>query len=149
MNKDEDFMKDYREKARKYIEKEQLVSVMNDTKWTEFRNAMINEMPFSPPYIIKNIYEAEEGLYFTHFNQDVNYLGAYDHESFQYLQYYMIEWVKVRPRYYEEVGGRLVSKKIIHDAEKEFIDILKKYNIPYEYENGVYTIFGYKRTKNI
>jgi hypothetical protein len=42
-------------KAKKYIEKEQLISFMNNTKWEEFRKAMLEEMPFPPPYILKTI----------------------------------------------------------------------------------------------
>ncbi len=46
-----------KKKAKEYIEKEQLVSFMNNTKWDEFRKAMFEEMPFQPPYIMKTIYE--------------------------------------------------------------------------------------------
>lgn len=130
-----------------YIESEQLLCVMNNTKWDEFRNAMIHELPFAPPYIIKTIFEVEDdSLYFTHFNNDVGYLGAYDDESFEYLQYNTIEWIKIRPRYYKEKGGRLISKKEFIDCESEFLDILKKYNIPYEHHDNLYIIYGYKRT---
>ena len=135
-----------KKKAKEYIQKEQLASFMNNTKWEEFRNAMLKEMPFPPPYIIKTIFEVEDdSTYYTHFDSDVNYFGGYDEESFVYLQYYLIEWVKVRPRYYELKGGRLCSKKVIHDAEKEFITILNKYHINYEKDNETYIIYGYKR----
>ena len=135
-----------KKKAKEYIEKEQLASFMNNTKWDKFRKAMLEEMPFPPPYIMKTIYEIEDdSTYYTHFISDVNYLGGYDQESFAWLQYYLIEWVKVRPRYYEVQGGRLVSKKIIHDAEKEFLEILNKYHINYEKANDLYVIYGYKR----
>lgn len=56
----------------------------------------------------------------------------------------MEDEVKVRPRYYEYIGGRLAGKKIMHDAESEFIEILNKYTIPYEAANGTYIIYGYK-----
>lgn len=137
-----------RNKAKKYIEKEQLISFMNNTKWEEFRKAMLEEMPFPPPYILKTIYENEDdSKYYAHFSTDVNYLGAYDEESFAWLQYYLIEWIKVRPRYYELQGGRLASKKIMHDAEKEFVEILNKYYINYEKSNDLYVIYGYKRIR--
>ncbi|NFR85934.1 MULTISPECIES: DUF6678 family protein [unclassified Clostridium] len=135
-----------KKKAREYIEKEQLVSFMNNTKWEEFRKAMLEEMPFPPPYIIKTIYEVEDNsTYYTHFTSDVNYFGGYDEESFVYLKYYLIEWIKVRPRYYETKGGRLCPKKVIHDAEKEFLIALNKYNINYKKDNDIYVIYGYKR----
>lgn len=136
-----------KEKFNKYLESNRLVSIMNNTKWNEFRDAMIHDMPFEPPYILKTIFEEEDSQDYSDFNQDVDYMGNYDEESFVYLDYYVIEWIKVRPRYYEETGGRLVSKKVLHDAEKEFVDILNKYNIPYEHNNGEYVIRGYRRAK--
>ena len=136
-----------KEKFNKYLESTRLVSIMNNTKWNEFRDAMIYDMPFEPPYILKTVFEEEDSPDYSDFNKDVDYMGSYDEESFVYLDYYLIEWIKVRPRYYEETGGRLVSKKVLHDAEKEFVDILDKYHIPYEHNNGQYVIRGYIRAK--
>lgn len=55
-----------------------------------------------------------------------------------------IEWLKVRPCFFTEDGGQLAKKKVWYDCEKEFTEILKKYSIPSELQNGVYTIYGYK-----
>lgn len=38
--------------------------------------------------------------------------------------------------------GRLIADEIIDETE-EFISILKKYNIPYEEDNGCFIIYGY------
>jgi hypothetical protein len=144
----EEIIKYDKEKAFRYISEYQLVSIMNNTKWIEFREAMMNELPFKPPYIIKSIYEQEDdSLYYTDIYDDVSYTGNYDEECFEYLENFTIEWVKVNPRYYEETGGRLVSKKVFHNCEEELVSVLGKYNIPYEYESGVYVIRGYIRTK--
>ena len=43
----------------------------------------------------------------------------------------------------QKVRGKLIAPEII-DAGKELEDILKKYSIPCEEENGVYTIFGWR-----
>lgn len=136
--------KTIRERIAEIVESRNLTSYMNDTKWKEFREAMENEMPFRPPYILKTLFEEEKGEYFSHFTDDVWYLGAYGAEEFAGLNYKIIEWVKVRPRYYEVKGGRLVQEKILHDAEAEFVAVLSKYHIPYEVKDGVYVIYGYR-----
>lgn len=57
-------------------------------------------------------------------------------------EWFVIEWIKVRPRYLK-YRGRLIEPECIDVAEK-FEGILKKYNIPYEEDNGVYCIYGYR-----
>lgn len=102
---------------------------MNSTKWREFRTAMLYEMPFEQ-HLMRN--------------EGPNSFCSFDEESFNFLHYKALEWVKVRPRFFSLEGGQLVKQKIWHDSEEKFIEILIKYTIPYEMENGVYTIFGYK-----
>jgi len=134
------------EELLEYINQNQLVSYMNNTKWKEFRNAMINEMPFEPPYIYKLLGEEETGDYFSALDGDCEGSDTYDEESFNFLKYNEIEWVKIKPEYYEKVGGLLAYKKIFHNAEREFLEIMKKYNIPYEkIGKCLYIIYGYKR----
>ncbi|MDD7184904.1 MAG: DUF6678 family protein [Ruminococcus sp.] len=134
------------EKLLKYINENHLVSYMNNTKWNEFRNAMINEMPFEPSYMYKLLDEEETGEYFSSLDGDCEGCDTYDEESFNFLQYDEIEWVKVKPRYYEKIGGKLAYKKLFHDAESEFLEIMKKYSIPYEkIGECLYIIYGYKR----
>ncbi len=136
--------KSRKEMIQKEIERRGLTSCMNNTKWQEFKEAMEQEMPFPPPYIYKTLFEKDEGEYFG-FSEDVPYVGDYDDESFADYDYKIIEWVKVRPRYCEYHGGRLAGKSILHDAEQEFVEILKKYSIPYEVERGTYIIYGYRQ----
>lgn len=54
-----------------------------------------------------------------------------------------IEWVKVRPRYIKN-RGLLVDGEIVDETER-FIDILEKYCIPYEEENGAVIIYRYRK----
>lgn len=126
-----------------------LTSCMNSTKWREFRTAMLEEMPFEPPYDYKTLfdegdYSARDYIQHLMNNEGPNSFCSFDAESFNFLDYKSLEWVKVRPRFFSQEGGRLVKQQIWHDSEKEFLEILNKYNIPYELENGVYTIYGYK-----
>lgn len=122
------------------IQERQLTSCMNDTKWKEFVHAMAEEMPIEIPYDYKTLFEeTREKLQFdTH----------YDNESFNWYHFKSIEWVKVKPKFYEHRHrGLLVEdEKIHHDTEQEFLELMDKYSIPYEYDktNGLYTIYGYR-----
>ena len=42
-----------RKKVLRIVEERRMSSIMNDTKWEELRYAMMNEMPFEPPYTVK------------------------------------------------------------------------------------------------
>lgn len=133
-----------RERVTAVIEKRQLCGYMNDTKWRELRNAMYDEMPFPPPFILKTIFE-EECPEEQYFQNDVTWWGDWD-EGFLYENYLdmwsVAEWIKVRPRYLK-ARGRLIEPELI-DAARQFEEILTKYHIPYEEKDGVYCIYGYR-----
>ncbi|MCM1416745.1 MAG: hypothetical protein NC430_12585, partial [bacterium] len=67
-------------------------------------------------------------------------------EGFTYGEYFnggfAIEWIKVRPRILKH-RGKLIAPELI-DESTEFEAILKKYNIPYEKQNDIFCIYGYK-----
>lgn len=138
-----------REAIQEIIVRRGLTSFMNDAKWSEFRASMLEEMPFEPPYVYKTLFD-EDGYinkeYVQHLFHDsgLSSFCSYDDESFNNLNYKLLEWVIVRPKFFSLEGGQLVKKKIWHNAELEFIKILKKYNIPYGLENRAYIIYGYK-----
>jgi len=127
------------------IQKQQLVSCMNDTKWDIFRNAMLHDMPFPPPYEIKTLFEDDS--YIADFiTEDANYDGWYDAENFVNLNYKVIEYLAVKTRYYDTIGGRLVHNKVWHDATEVFLELMTKYHIPYEkLEEDTFIIYGYRR----
>lgn len=136
--------KTLKEKALKIAEARNLCSYMNDTKWNELRTAVMNDLPFPPPYIMKTLFKAscpEE----KNFQHDVWYLGDW-YEGLTYENYFnsgfAIEWLKVRPRYLKH-RGQLIEPAIIDETE-EFEEILRRYNIPFSIENGMYCIYGYK-----
>lgn len=137
--------RDLKEKARKIIRQRNLCSYMNSTKWNELRNAMLNEMPFPPPFIVKYLFDAE-CIEETNFQQDVYYLGDWYYglsiDGHYFDAAFAVEWIKVRPRYLKSRGA-LVKPEII-SAESIFIELLQKYNISFEEEDGVYCIYGYR-----
>lgn len=65
--------RDLKEKVRKIVQQRNLCSYMNATKWKELRNAMMDEMPFPPPFIIK--YLDTECIEEADFQNDVWHWG--------------------------------------------------------------------------
>lgn len=130
-----------KEKVCRIIEKRNLCSYMNNTKWDELITAIRNEMPFPPPYSIKYITQecAEISKIET---EDVTYWGDWSGENFPQEYYFNIEWLKVRPRYLK-YRGKLIAHEVV-DERKIFEAILIRYNIPYVEENGLYCIYGYR-----
>jgi len=128
------------ERIQEIIYERQLTCYMNDTKWKEFVYAMDEEMSINIPYAYKTLFEKDgKKLLF-----DTNY----DDESFNWYHFKSIEWVKVKPGFYEHRhrGMLIEDEKIYHDAEQEFLKLMDKYSIPYEYDktSELYTIYGYK-----
>ncbi|MCR5020158.1 DUF6678 family protein [Ruminococcus sp.] len=112
-----------------------LENCLSKEKWDILRQAMMNEMPFQPPYTVKFITDD------TPCTEEINWYEAYVYEGL-FNGAFALEWVKIRPCT-QKVRGKLIAPEII-DAGKELEDILKKYSIPYEEENGVYCIYGYR-----
>ena len=112
-----------------------LESCMSKEKWDILRRAMMNEMPFQPPYTLKFLTDESSCA------EDKNWHEAYVYDGL-FNGAFAVEWVKIRPCT-QKVRGKLIAPEII-DAGKELEGILKKYSIPYEEENGVYCIYGYR-----
>ena len=136
----------YKAKINKLIQQKSLCSVMNNTKWKELKKG-VSGLPFLPPFVIKSVDEEESEYH--QFDEDVYYSGDWGMHLDDYLggdiyatPFYAIEWIKIRPRILER-QGRLIESKVIDETE-EFIAILKKYNIPYDEQNGTYIIYGYQ-----
>ncbi len=134
---------DLKESVKKIVRQKQLFSCMNATKWKELRSSMLDEMPFQPPFIVKYLFE--DGCV-DDLRQDVSYTGdwyyAYALDGEYFDASFAIEWIKVRPRYLKSRGA-LVEPEMI-SAESVFIELLKKYNIHYEEDDGAYIIYGYR-----
>lgn len=130
------------------VQKRQLTGCMNNTRWDTFRNAMLEEMPFRPPYEIKSLFDEEDAFITEFITSDAWYQGCYDAEDFASLNYKVIEYLVVKTRYYDETGGRLMQNKVWHDATDVFIELMEKYHIPYtpyEKSEDTYIIYGYRK----
>lgn len=128
-----------KEKVFKIVKQRNLCSYMNNTKWKELINSMLNDMPFPPPYDIKYVDLPAEDY---NINKDIYYHGDW-YEPFQFTEEYVaIEWIKIKPAILKH-RGFLISPEVI-DETQELINILEKYNIPYEEKDGIYTIYGYR-----
>ncbi len=90
-----------REQVFDIVHRRGLCSYRNDTKWRDLREAVLRDMPFPPPHILKTLFEdscpAEPAL-----RQDVHYWGGWQ-SAFPARESASgccaVEWVKVRPRY--------------------------------------------------
>lgn len=141
-NGDFDKKKTHSEQVMEIVHKRNLTSYMNQTKWKEFLHAMTEEMPIeNVPYDYKTLFED---------NHETLFWGrsSYDIESFNYYDFKSIEWVKVKPRFEEHIHqGRIMDDKIVqYDVETEFLALMDKYHIAYEYDSAedLYVIYGYK-----
>ena len=123
-----------KEEILKYVTRHQLTSSMNNTKWREFQAAITSRMDFDPPVMIKDLLlpQPDPGfapIWWTEFEQE-----GYAH----------IEWIKIWP-FREEPRGRLIAPEVT-DFSPFIKDALESHNIPYEYENKIFTVYGYKAT---
>lgn len=128
-------------KIRKIVAKKGLSPVMNDTKWLKLQNA-IKQLPFPPPYIEKLIID-DKTYEEVKISDAPHWVGNWDpfYKEGMHL-FFTIEYIKVRPCY-AEFQGSLVNPKIFDETD-EFKQLLKEMHIPYEEEEGIFTIFGYK-----
>lgn len=135
-NGDFDRKKTESEKIAEIIRDRKLTACMNNTKWKEFIKAINDEMPVLIPCDYLTLFGT--GPFFTE-GFDDEHLGN---------KLKAIEWVKVKPKFYvSKYKGRLLEDdKELCDVEQEFLCLMDKYSIPYEYdsENEEYTIYGYK-----
>jgi hypothetical protein len=129
-------MNTFQKKILAEVERRQLTSMMNTTKWAKLVHAVAEELPFPPPYQRKDVLKTTPEP--EHFDTDVWYHGDW-HEGI--LPYASIEWVRIRPRYVQS-KGRLLPHEVV-DEEKQFVEILQRYRIPYRHNGDSYWIYGY------
>lgn len=135
-NGDFDHKKTESEQIAEIIRERNLTACMNNTKWKEFIKAINEEMPVLIPCD-----------YLTLFGSGPFFVNGFDDEHLGY-KLKAIEWVKVKPKFYiSKYKGILVEDdKELCDVEQEFLYLMDKYSIPYEYdsESEIYVIYGYK-----
>lgn len=127
---------DLRRKVQKVVAQKQLCSIMNNTKWEKLQRAVLNTLPFAPPFQAK--YVLDDSLYPQTFENDECYLGDWIEGL---SPFYLVEWIRVRPRYLKPKGILVPPERI--DITKEFLEILRNLRIPYKKENNTFYIYGY------
>lgn len=120
------------ERLRRYIQREQLMSVMSDAKWQRFMTA-IEGLPFSVRYRRQDVREPVREH--AGWDMDRYHVFSGDLES--------IEWVELNARV-EIPRGHLIPPKV-QDRSDELRQALSAANVPFSIENGNVRIWGYTR----
>ncbi|TVP80162.1 MAG: hypothetical protein EA353_04600 [Puniceicoccaceae bacterium] len=118
------------ERLARYVIREQLVSLMNDTKWEALRSAMIALKEFNPCYRLACLRS----------EPDVNWDGDW---HYHLPPFKCIEWLEIDPVQKKRIG-RLVKDEET-DFSKEIKTILWAEHIPFSLEGGLIRIWGYQR----
>ena len=122
-----------KEDARRVIARRQLCSYMNQTKWRETIRTIKAEMPVPPPYQFQFLTSRAR----TGSERDYFCWGSWNDEGFPTDDYYFnIEWMRIL------AVCQMPGKQI--DVREQLETILNCFQIPYEKENDIYTIYGYK-----
>lgn len=116
----------------KYIADNQLSSFMNNTKWKELVRMLKSNPDYDPEVKIKYLFENEPSMGFS-----TICWKEVERDGFE-----LIQWIKINPTK-EVFIGRLVSPD-----QTDYSDLIEKgltrINIPYEFDEGIFTIYGYK-----
>lgn len=142
----------WKDKAKETARLRGMYSCMNDTKWGELLKAMLNEMPFPPPFIVKYIFEdmcPEEKAFCCDIRQKGGLPGVtgdwrgLSTDGHTVDGAAAIEWIKIYPVILESCGRLIEPKRT--DAAEQLVGILKKHGIPYEETDGLYCVRGYEK----
>jgi hypothetical protein len=118
-------------RLRRHVQEQQLVSVMNDTKWGELRQLMI-EHSRSPRYRLQCLLSPPT-------NPDI-----WDRDWYYHLPtFVLIEWLDIDP-IYRTLRGHLVEDEKV-DLTEELTRLLQARSIPFEAHDGFVRIWGYRR----
>lgn len=100
------------EKISKIIDKRQLTSYMNNTRWMELLHMMTEEIPVKIPYAFRTLFDTDE-------SNDDFFCTCYCAECFNNYHFKSLEWVKVKPKFCERRHrGRLIEdEEIGYDLE--------------------------------
>lgn len=130
-----------KQKVRAIVAQKQLVSWMNDTKWLELQHA-VRALPFPPPYIVRCVTD-EDLISDNALNTPPSWFGDWSNyydEGMPVL--FTIEWMKVRPQLSKH-RGCLIEAEVV-DASEAFRAILYQLHIPFDEQDHIFTLYGYK-----
>ena len=127
-----------KEKIKQVLEERNLTSFMNNTKWKELIDSIMENMR-DIPIQYKTIFDEEEPSVYWTIDTD---------EHFFHMNMSVVEWFKIRSKFEKVIGqGRLIEPKIcITDKKPEIECMLNRFSIPYEYDDieKCFIIFGYR-----
>jgi len=121
-----------RERLARYIVREGLVSILNDTKWNRLRNAVLELEGIWPQYRIKDVRSelvesSWDGEWYHHFHQ---------------VMFKSIEWMEIDPIIKQHVSSLMVNRT---DRTEEVASLLRSSHIPYTFDGKFFKIWGYTR----
>jgi hypothetical protein len=118
-------------RLRRYVQDQQLVSAMNDTKWRELRQLMIERKP-SPRYRLQCFLSPPEGP------------ESWEGDWHYHLPTFVwIEWLDIDPIHRTWRGHLVDDLKL--DMTADLITLLESHSIPFEMEGPLIRIYGYRR----
>jgi len=126
---------DERRRHLALLEREQLTSVMNETKWAELAATMQGFCPL-PDWRCKEITASEP--------------GQWDAEWYYHVRpFHTIEWLEIGFVHPKRVPGRyepaLLTPAERADAEARVRATLSSLGVPFSVENGLVRVWGYTR----
>ena len=127
-----------REKIKQVLEERNLTSFMNNTKWKELIDSIMENMR-DIPIQYKTFFDEEAPSVYWTIDTD---------EHFFHMNMRIVEWFKIRSKFEKVLDqGRLIEPKIcVTDKKTEIECMLNKFSIPYEYDDieKCFIIFGYR-----
>ncbi|MDA5559217.1 hypothetical protein PJK55_00610 [Exiguobacterium sp. MMG028] len=134
-----------RREELQYIERHQLTSVMNETKWQRLNRAVSEVLTHAPPYQVK--YLGEHTLFPSDSLPEYEILWGEWDEIWLESRLRSIEWIRLRPSVLLYKG--VILDPDVCDMSTELITILEREKIPFIFDNETIQIFGYIRNTGI
>lgn len=119
----------------KYISENQLISCMNDTKWKELIYAINTIVGYEPMVNIRWIFDEKNKGGFSQMHW-----AEVAEDGFERIEQMQIDPIK------KQYVGRLVAPQTT-DFTEQLKTSLDKHHIPYDFEGGIFTIYGYRRPR--
>jgi len=113
-----------------------LASFMNRTRWAALRKAVVEELPFPPPFQLQDLRGARETLWRS---DEVDHWGDWSDESLEPVL--AIEWLRIVPRYRKHIGMRVAPETV--DCSDQFRDLLVRLRLPWREDGRGFWIYGY------
>ena len=127
-----------RSRVTEILESRGLVSVMNNTAWSELRSAITTELPWAPAYQMKSLLSDQPDP--RNFDPAPSYHGDWT-DPLIWQDTLEIEWMRLS-HCYAKHRGQLIAPEIV-SLETELRELLNQLNAPRIYSEDSTMIFGY------